>query len=85
MPRLVRNAPTVARFRCASKPGILVDGNGLMLRIQKSGAKSNHLLGVRGASIVRGLRDRCAEQCFWGRKPRPRGIVSEFSLSGASR
>ncbi len=40
MPRLVRNALTVAQVRCASKPGILVDGNGLMLRIQKSGAKS---------------------------------------------
>ena len=34
------NALTVAQVRCASKPGILVDGNGLMLRIQKSGAKS---------------------------------------------
>ena len=40
MPRLVRNALTVAQVRCASKPGILVDGNGLMLRIQKSGTKS---------------------------------------------
>ena len=40
MPRLVRNALTVAQVRSASKPGILVDGNGLMLRIQKSGAKS---------------------------------------------
>ena len=40
MPRLVRNALTVAQVRCAGKPGILVDGNGLMLRIQKSGAKS---------------------------------------------
>ena len=40
MPRLVRNALTVAQVRCASKPGILVDGNGLMLRGQKSGAKS---------------------------------------------
>ena len=40
MPRLVRNALTVAQVRAASKPGILVDGNGLMLRIQKSGAKS---------------------------------------------
>ena len=40
MPRLVRNALTVAQVRCARKPGILVDGNGLMLRIQKSGAKS---------------------------------------------
>ena len=34
MPRLVRNALTVAQVRAASKPGILVDGNGLMLRIQ---------------------------------------------------
>ena len=40
MPRLVRNALTVAQVRAASKPGILVDGNGLMLRIQNSGAKS---------------------------------------------
>lgn len=40
MPRLVRNALTVAQVRCASKPGTLVDGNGLMLRIQSSGAKS---------------------------------------------
>ena len=40
MPRLVRNALTVARVRAASKPGILVDGNGLMLRIQASGTKS---------------------------------------------
>ena len=40
MPRLVRNALTVTQVRCASEPGILVDGNGLMLRIQKSGAKS---------------------------------------------
>ena len=40
MPRLVRNAVTVAQVRCASKPGILVDGNGLMLRIQKPGAKT---------------------------------------------
>ena len=40
MPRLVRNALTVAQVRSASKPGILVDGNGLMLRIQTSGAKS---------------------------------------------
>ena len=41
LPRLVRNALTVAQVRCASKPGILVDDNGLMLRIQKSGAKSS--------------------------------------------
>ena len=40
MPRLVCNALTVAQVRCASKSGILVDGNGLMLRVQKSGAKS---------------------------------------------
>ena len=40
MPRLVRNALTVAQVRAASKPGILVDGNGLMLRIQTSRAKS---------------------------------------------
>ena len=40
MPRLVRNALTVAQVRCATKPGILVDGNGLMLRVQNSGAKS---------------------------------------------
>jgi len=33
MPRLVRNALTVAHVRCASKPGILVDGNGLMRRV----------------------------------------------------
>ena len=40
MPRLLRNALTVAQVRAASKPGILVDGNGLMLRVQNSGAKS---------------------------------------------
>ena len=40
VPRLVRNALTVAQVRAARKPGILVDGNGLMLRIQSAGAKS---------------------------------------------
>ncbi len=40
MPRLVRNALTAARVRSASEPGVLVDGNGLMLRVQRSGAKS---------------------------------------------
>ena len=40
MPRLVRNALTAARIRAASEPGVLVDGNGLMLRVQRSGAKS---------------------------------------------
>ena len=40
MPRLVRNALTAARARAASEPGVLVDGNGLMLRIQRNGAKS---------------------------------------------
>ena len=40
MPRLVRNALTAAGVRAASEPGVLVDGNGLMLRVQRSGAKS---------------------------------------------
>ena len=40
MPRLVRNALTTARVRSASEPGVLVDGNGLMLRVQRSGSKS---------------------------------------------
>ena len=62
MPRLVRNALTAARVRAATEPGVLVDGNGLMLRVQPSGAKSwvqrimihgkRHDMGLGAPSLV---------------------------------
>ena len=39
MPRLVRNALSARMVRCAA-PGSYVDGNGLMLRVRASGARS---------------------------------------------
>lgn len=40
MPRLVNNMVTAVRVRAASERGILIDVNGLMLRVQRSGAKN---------------------------------------------
>ena len=60
MPRPVRNALTVAQVRCASNPGVLVHGNGLMLRIRRAGARSR----IQRIVIHRNRHDV--------RRPRPR-------------
>ena len=55
MPRLVRNALSARMVRCAA-PGSYVDGNGLMLRVRASGARSwVQRLMVHGRRVDIGL------------------------------